>query len=206
MSRPPATRRRNAGTNAPASRGCPDLWKKCGYYSVRAELSPSMSMYEPRGPAAGLCRWIHSGGPEPSSYQSSCGDQASQRGHWVSDHFRPQAGQTPRVSNVFQLWRQVHIHRSCPPGSQPHRGQRIRPRRSRVSRSDSGARTRPGCPLSSKRRWPTPFVSLIGLSCVARSSWNHGIDTHLPVLGRSKGAAPSLPRSVGGDHPEKTPS
>ena len=67
----------------------------------------------------------HLGAPM-SAYQSSCGDHSLQRRHCVSCHCRVHAGQTPRVSNVFQTCRQLQHHRSSGRGSQLQRGHRMR--------------------------------------------------------------------------------
>jgi len=109
----------------------------------------------------------HAEGPGSSTYHSSCRDHSLQRGHCVSAHFRPQAGHTPRVSNVFQLWRQVQAQRSCRPGSQAQRGHRMRgPRpRSPVESSGSDVRTGSGSPLSRSRTLPdAPSISSSGAS------------------------------------------
>jgi len=62
---------------------------------------------------------------EDQAYQSGCSDQRSQRRHWVEVHAYRQAGQTPPVSKVFQIWPQEHCQRSFLRGVQPHKGQRM---------------------------------------------------------------------------------
>ena len=60
------------------------------------------------------------------SYHSECGDHSPHRGHIVICQWYWHAGQTPPVSNVFQLCPHTQDQRSSARGAHLHLGQRMR--------------------------------------------------------------------------------
>ncbi len=66
--------------------------------------------------------------PDVCSYHASCSDQAVHARQAVWSQCFPQAGHTPRVSNVFHRCPHpgLHIHRSVFAGCQPQTGHLIR--------------------------------------------------------------------------------
>ena len=77
-----------------------------------------------------IARWLCTRGDDQfvraPSYQSRWGDIRMQRWHSVSFQANRHAGQTPRVSKVFQQWPQTQYQRWCRSGCQLQSGQRMR--------------------------------------------------------------------------------